>query len=345
MNQDTNKNAGIKICVIFYNCPEESFTYKQMLERSGFPEGTVKSRINRLVKSKIIKRYRTHYKSAYSYKLLDIKKAKEYIEGRIDSPNDKKKRFTKRRDTPTLPVSTILDKQINGIPHHKIQQVKLTDEEWFRTEHLFTKAKDNRDRGNQRTLERKSFKLVISPNTLKGALYILEDNWKGELQMIYPELAEQIHAKDELSHLGVSFDAEVWQNFRIQSEDMKLLFATSHFWRELDVEGREVAVNSFMQHIMRDSFDKTTYDAINSKLMEQILMGQEGFDQRMFQQVEILQKIDEKLDKLAQNEQKMIEILDRLTERLTGTDKPNIEKKEKVQEIKVFTPDDNIMFG
>ncbi len=315
-----------------------------MLKRSGLPEGTVKARIHRLYIAKIIKRYRTHQGSAYSYKIKDKKKAKEYIEGRIDKKS-KKKGFKGLTDTPTPPYLKQLDKIVPQTPHHKIQQVKLTDEEWKRTEHLFLKPQDNKDRGKQRVLERKTFKMVISSNTLKGAFYILEDNWKGDLQELYPDLAEQIHAKEELAHLGVSFDAEVWQNFRMQSEDMKLLFATSHYWRELDVEGREIAVNSFMQHIMRDSFDKTTFDAINSKIMEQMLIRQEGFDERMFQQIEILQNIEGRLERMEKVNEKMVDVLNRLTERLIGNEKPELEEKKKEQEIKPSNPEDHIMFG
>ena len=339
MDDQRNMNAGVKICVIFYNCPDESFTIKDMIERSGLPEGTVKSRIHRLLKAKIIKRYRIHNRRAYSYKMLDSKKALDYIEGRLD----RKRSSEKARETPTLPFLKELDKIIPQTPHHKIQQVKLTDQEWARTEHLFSQPKDNKDRGKQRILERKTFKIVISPSTLKGALYILEDNWKGDLQELYPELAEQIQAKEKLAHIGISFDAEVWQNFRLSKEDLKLLFATSHYWRELDVEGREIAVNSFMQHIMRDSFDKTTYDAINSKLIEQILIKQEGFDIRMHQQVKILQNIDEKLDKLAESNEKMVEILGRLTDRLLGEDQEKKDKKENGS--RELTPEDNVMFG
>lgn len=336
-----NKNAGVRICAIFLNSPDESFTYKEMIERTSLPEGTVKSRIHRLIKAKILKRYRLHNKQPFSYKLLDRKKALDHIDRRVN----KKSRSKITRVSPTSPFMKDLDKVIPQTPHHQIQQVKLTDEEWARTEHLFTKPKDNKDRGKQRILERKTFKIVISPSTLKGALYILEENWKGEVQEIYPELAEQIHTKEKLAHIGVSFDAETWQNFRMSKEDLKLLFATSHYWRELDVEGREVAVNSFMQHIMRDSFDKTTYDAINSKIMEQMLIKQEGFDERMFQQVEILQRIDERLERMEMNDQKMIEIFDKLTGKLLGEDKQDPKNKAKEVDIKPFNQEDNVMFG
>ena len=345
MTEERNKNAGTKICIIFYNCPDESFTLKKMLDRSGLPEGTVKSRIHRLYRDKIIKRYKTIRGTAFEYKILDMKKAKEYIEGRIGT-KVKKKSSIKQRATPTPPIIDVLDRDLNGVPHHKIQQVKLTDDEWSRTEHLYTKPKSEKDRGQQHTLERKGFKLVISPNTLNGALYILEDNWKGDLQEIYPELAEQIQLKEELAHYGISFDGEVWQNFKMQSEDMKLVFATSHFWRELDVEGREIAVNSFMKKIMMDSFDKTTYDAINGKLIESMLIKQEGFDERMFQQIKILQSIDEKLEKMDLHNEKVVEILDKLTTKIIGVGgepKPEDEKKE--QEIKPLNPEDQVMFG
>ena len=313
------------------------------MERSGVPEGTVKSRIHRLWKDKIIKRYRTHHKSAYQYKLLDRKKAKEYIEGRMDGKIPKTS-STKATDTPTPPLLEILDKQLNGIPHHKIQQVKLTDSEWQRTKHLFLKPTSEKDRGQQHTLERKSFKLVISPNTLNGALYILEDNWKGELQTFYPELAQQIQAKGQLEHMGISFDGEVWQNFRMQSPDMKLMFATSHFWRELDVEGREIAVNSFMKKIMADSFEQTTYDAMNSKIMEQILIKQEGFDERMFQQIQVLQSIDERLERMEQMNAKVVEILDRITKD-NNIDDEKPKPKAEGQNGKELNPEDYVMFG
>lgn len=339
--EQPNKNAGIRICAIFYNHPKESFTYKEMIDRTSLPEGTVKSRIHRLIKAKILKRYRLHHRQPFSYKLLDSKKALDFIEKRV-----KKKRSSQpKRVSPTLPLTDDLDKVIPQTPHHQIQQVKLTDEEWKRTEHLFTKPKDNKDRGKQRILERKTFKMVISPSTLNGALYILEENWKGEVQELYPEMAEQIYTKEQLAHVGISFDAEVWQNFRMSKEDLKLLFATSHYWRELDVEGREIAVNSFMQHIMRDSFEKTTYEAINSKLIETMLIKQEGFDERMFQQVEILQKIDERLEKMEQNDLKLIEIFDKLTEKVLGEEKPELKKKENGNGGRELTSEDMIMFG
>lgn len=345
MTEERNKNAGTKICIIFYNCPDESFTLKKMLNRSELPEGTVKSRIHRLYKDKIIKRYKTIRGTAYEYKILDMKKAKEYIEGRMGG-KVKKKSSVKQRATPIPPIIDLLDRDLNGVPHHKIQQVKLTDDEWTRTKHLYLKPKSEKDRGQQHTLERKTFKLVISPNTLNGAFYVLEDNWKGELQQVYPELAEQLQVKEKLAHLGVSFDGEVWQNFKMQSDDMKLVFATSHFWRELDVEGREIAVNSFMKKIMMDSFDKTTYDAINGKLIESMLIKQEGFDERMFQQIQILQSIDEKLEKMEKVNEQMVNVLDKLADKLTGNDKPKLEEKEKANGTgKDFLPEDHVMFG
>lgn len=341
MSDNKNSNAGIQICSIFNNFPEESFTYRQILDRTQLPKGTVKSRIRRLLDDKIIKRYKKLHGKPYHYKLLDKKRAIEYIECRLDPQSS-----TKARDTPTLPITTELANVVPQVPHHKIQQVKLTDQEWDRTKHLFTKPKDNKDRGNQQVLERKTFKIVISPNTLNGAFYILEDEWRGELQSIYPELTDTLSAKEELSHLGVSFDAEVWQNFRMQSEDMKLLFATSHFWRELDVEGREVAVNSFMKRIMQDSFDKTTYDGIIAKLIEQMLIKQEGFDENMFQQIKVLQNIDEKLDRVVEVNAKMIEVMNKISDRLSGDKKKVVEGEENDENAyREMTPEDHVMFG
>lgn len=323
---DKNEFTGKKICAIFLNFERESFTYSQIVERTGFPKGTVKSRLHRLWKKKIIKRYKNYYGDVYHYKLHKRRKGEEFME--------KKTSRSETTDTPTLPKREYLAGVVPQTPHHMIHQVKLTESEWERTEHLFSKQKDNRDRGKQRILENKYFKMVISPNTLNGALYVLEDGWIGALKKVYPALAYQLETKDELEHKGVSFDADVWANFRVQSEDMKLVFATSHYWRELDVEGREIAVNSFLQHIMRDSFEKTTYEGMMSKVLEQLLIGQEKEREKTDKMIEVMVNMDSQLKK--QNE-----ILEGLVKQIFGEP----EGKEKKEVETVDLPDNSVMYG
>ena len=329
--KEINRDAGKRICIIFLNFPEESFTYREVLDRTKYPKGTVKARIKRLLDKKIIRRYKNVQGGVFHYKLNDRKLAMEFIEG--------KKKGT---DTPTLPKRHYLADVIPQSPHHAIQQVKLTEDEWKRTEHLYTQPSSDKDRGKQRVLSKKAFKIVVSPNTLNGAFYILEDDWRGELKQIYPELCEQLDKKQSLAHFGVSFDADMWANFRLSREDIRLAFATSHYWRELDVEGREVAVNSFLQNILKDGFDKTTYEAMVNKILEQILLNQEGNDERMYQVIQVLHKIDESIDRQIKSNEQVADILGRL---VNGGDSDKDKKKNEEVPIKELSRDDLIMFG
>ena len=351
--RDTNVQR--RIVNLFYNNPDKSYRQKDIIEIKEFKKDTVKKAVKRILKIGIISRFKPHGKNYYRYRLANKEKALRYLEKdwqRGDYPIGSTPTGGKPEDF----LTAFIPKE----DHHKFHPIRLMEDEWARTEHLYTKPKEN-DRGKQRQLERKSFTINVSQNTLKGVIWLLKDDWAERLNELYPRVAKQI--ENRVGFKGSSIDADLWARFRLQAEDLMVVFAKSHYWKELDAEGKETLVNTFLQNIVRTGFEKTTLEAQMVTVMESILMEQKFKNVRDEQVLEELRNMGERQEKQTEANEMMAEILKGMNEGIKSRDdvlseiaenlrlineklfgKDDKEKKEEVP-MRDLTDQDLVMFG
>lgn len=333
--KEENISAYRRLVAIFLNNPTDSYRQKDLIKKTGFPEGTIKSGMNRLKKKGIIRGFRPHGKRYFRYILDDHDLAYRYL----DEPsfNSSKRLGYTPSPHPRDYLSTFIPQEA----HHKFYQIKLTDEEFARTEHLFSKPKPN-DRGNNRTYEARSFKINVSQNTLNGVIYLLDTDWKQRLMDTYPDLCNAVCKKIELEtgHLGVSIDADSWADFKLSDEFLTTIFAHSHYWKELDFEGKEKYVNSMLQNIVKTSQDKTTFEATISLLMGELIKRNDRNNEQTVGMLAIIQQLSDRLDKNNELQERSIEVLETL---VNGNKSEKDKDKEKP--VKELDEHDLMMFG
>lgn len=244
------KNYSKRICAIFLGNPLKLIGAEFLKIKTDANINTIWGILKRLKDRDIIRRIRPGL-----YKLNNYDKAMQYLENSTfvsDSPTP--------WDEENLPIP--------AVDHHIYYKIKLQNEIFYRLEYKFTKPHPN-DPARNRTFEGNSFTLTISQSTLNGALYVKGTQWRSEIRKYFGDEFLQQCDQQEM-HIGQSIDAEAWANFRLAQRDLQLMFATSHFWKELDIEGKQRMVNSLLQNICITGFDKTCLETLIVKILEEL---------------------------------------------------------------------------
>jgi len=323
MADDDVKDRYRRLVAIFLNFPTDSYRQRDLIKNTGFPDGTIKSFCHKFKKKGLIRGFSPEGKRYFRYMLKDHDLAYRYLkEPSFNCTN-------KRGYTPSPHPRDYLATMIPQEEHHKFYQIKLTEQEFARTEHLFSKSKPN-DRGKNRTYEARSYKINVSQNTLNGVIYLLDTDWKQRLMDTYPDLCDALCKKIELEngHLGVSIDAESWAGFKLSDEFLTTIFASSHYWKELDFEGKEKYVNSMLQNIVKTSQEKTTFEATISILMKELLTRTDRSNEQSVGMLAILQQLSDRLDKGNDLQERSIVILETLVNGKKKEDEPDKPVKE-----------------
>jgi len=252
-----NLNKQKRIALLFMENPLTKLRFSDVKRMTGFKDSAIKSSLRRLSNKLIIMRIQVG--KNHSYALRDMHKAKRYINGAEGGEIVEKQGMD------------FLDGIIRQEKHHRFFQIKLTDEEWKKNEIYYTKPSEN-DRAKNSIHELGSFKIIISRKSLNGTIYLLAEDWESELKSLYPRLYFDVKRleESESGHLGVSIDMDAWSKIRLNADDLRVVFAKSHFWKEIDAEGSEILVNSFLQNIIKTSFDKTTTEVVIAKSLERL---------------------------------------------------------------------------
>lgn len=288
-----------RIAVIFYNNPTRSFTRKEIarLVLKNVPDAntrTIDTALHKHHKRTFIRRYRHPGYRGYSYILDDERAVKMYL-AKVDLPDLS---YTASYTQPWEAIRTF--------DHHKRIPITLTDDQFARLESRFSEPSP-RDRAKNRTFECGSFKITVSQLSLKGVLFILSPRYLADLRKYFgPEFTEYVHELPVFK--GISIDAEMWKDFRLAQKDLTVLFGSSHTWKELDAEGQQTYVNTFLQLLTGTAFQETTFQAViveYLKINVQEMSEVKGMMEHLFKEWKALMELTTKIAEKKQEQEEL----------------------------------------
>lgn len=262
------RDTYTKVLAIFYNNPSGDFSRGQIVSRilrndPDAKEGTIDSALHKHRKRGFIRRYRKMGYRRYTYKLDNERKTKLHL--------DKLLIFPSLGATASIPLPI---PDIRKTVHNRRIPIKLEEAQFQRLERYFSVPAEG-DRARNRTFVCESFKITVSEISLRGNFYILEPNYVSDVfKYLGRDLADKL--LKEPKFIGVSIDADIWAGYRMSKPDLKMVFAHSDFYNELDVEGQEELVNLVLQNITTSGFEAAHWQARMTKLLTEMKETQDS---------------------------------------------------------------------